>query len=70
MRNRGYFENPSLDGGEPVKFDLGPIGNALYWRGFFEIGHFIMERRMLLGIKRLAEERALDRDAAMWVGVA
>jgi hypothetical protein len=70
VRNWGYFENPSLTGGEPVKFDLGPIGNALYWRAFFEPAHFIMERRMMLGIKALAEERAQERDAAMWVGVA
>jgi hypothetical protein len=70
VRNRGYFENPNPATGEPIEFDLGPVGNALYWRGFFEIGHFIMERKMLQNIKRLAEERAAERDAAMWVGVA
>jgi hypothetical protein len=70
VRNRGYFENPNLSGGEPVKFDLGLVGNLLYWRLFFEPGHFIMERKMMLGIKRLAEQAAADRDAAMWVGVA
>jgi len=70
VRNRGYFENPNPATGEPIEFDLGPVGNALYWRGFFEIGHFIMERKMLQSIKRLAEERAAERDAAMWVGVA
>lgn len=70
VRNRGYFENPSPTGGDPVPWDLGPAGNALYWRGIFEPTHFIMERKMMLGIKRLAEELAYRRDAAMWVGVA
>jgi len=70
VRNRGYFENPDPKTGETVPFDLGPIGNAIYWRGIFEPAHFIMERKMLLGIKQLAEELAEERDAAMWVGVA
>jgi hypothetical protein len=70
VRNRGYFENPTLDGGEPIPFDLGLVGNLLYWRAFFEPGHFIMERRMMLGIKERAENLAAQRDAAMWVGVA
>ncbi len=70
VRNRGYFENPSPSGGAAVPFDLGPVGNLLYWRLFFEPGHFIMERRMLLGIKRRAEELALEREAARMIGVA
>jgi hypothetical protein len=70
VRNRGYFENPDPRTGEPVRFDLGPIGNLIYWRGIFEPAHFIMERKMLLNIKRLAEERAVDMEAARIVGVA
>jgi hypothetical protein len=70
VRNRGYFENPNPKTGEAIPFDLGPIGNLLYWRVFFEPGHFIMERRLLLGIKERAEQLALDREAAQLIGVA
>ena len=70
VRNRGYFENPNPKTGEAVPFDLGPIGNLVYWRGLFEPGHFIMERRMLLGIKERAEQLSWDRDAARIIGVA
>jgi hypothetical protein len=62
VRNRGYFENPTLDGdGGSVRFDLGPIGNLLYWRGFFEPGHFIMQQKMMTGIKRRAEQAVRER---------
>lgn len=30
----------------------------LYWRGFYEPAHFLMERKMLLGIRSRAEQRA------------
>jgi hypothetical protein len=70
VRNRGYFENPNPKTGEAVPFDLDPLGNLLYWRMFFEPGHFIMERKMMLGIKKRAEQLALDRDAARLIGVA
>jgi hypothetical protein len=45
VRGRGVFRYP----------DLGPIGNFLYWRGVFEPAHFIMEGKMMLGIKERAE---------------
>lgn len=32
-----------------------PVGHFLYWRVLFEPAHFLMERKMLLEIKRLAE---------------
>jgi len=48
VRGRGRFENPDL--GRPL--------NLLYWRLVFEPAHFIMERRMLLGIKERAERAA------------
>jgi hypothetical protein len=70
VRNRGYYENPNPKTGEPMRFDLGPVGNLLYWRAFFEPAHFIMERKMMLGIKRLAERTAAEREAARLVGVA
>ncbi len=70
VRNRGYFENPDPKTSEAVPFDLGPIGNLVYWRMFFDPGHFVMERLMLLGIKERAEELALDREAARLIGVA
>ena len=42
-----------------------PILNFLLWRIVFEPAHFIMERKMLLGIKeraeKLARERALEK---------
>jgi hypothetical protein len=59
VRGRGAFDP-----------DLGPIGNFLAWRVVFEPAHFIMERKMLLNIKRLAEKHAVEREAAMLVGVA
>ena len=48
VRGRGRFENPDL--GRPL--------NLLYWRLVFEPAHFIMERRMLKGIKERAESAA------------
>jgi hypothetical protein len=45
VRGRGEFE-PDLKS---------PILNFLLWRGIFEPAHFIMERKMLLGIKARAE---------------
>lgn len=70
IRNRGYYENPDPKTGKPTRFDLGPVGNLLYWRAFFEPGHFIMERKMMLNIKRLAERTAAEREAATLLGVA
>lgn len=45
VRGRGRFENP----------DLGAVLNFLYWRLVFEPAHFVMERKMMLGIKARAE---------------
>ena len=45
VRGRGRFENP----------DLGTVLNFLYWRLVFEPAHFVMERKMMLGIKARAE---------------
>jgi hypothetical protein len=49
VRSRGVYEMPDLR--------LPPF-NFLYWRGVFEPGHFIMERKMMLGIKERAERLA------------
>jgi hypothetical protein len=68
IRNRGFYENPDPKTGEPVKFDFGPVGNLLYWRGIFEPAHFIMERKMMLGIKRLAERERKRREEAVPAG--
>lgn len=46
VRNAGDFEMPDLK--------LAPL-NFLYWRCFYEPGHFVMERKMMLGIKERAE---------------
>jgi hypothetical protein len=48
VRGRGRFELPDL--GQPLNF--------LYWRLVFEPAHFLMERRMLKGIKERAEGTA------------
>ena len=42
---------------ERFRMDWGPetFGNALYFHGFLEPGSFIMERKMLLGIKERVE---------------
>ena len=45
IRGRGEF-NPDFKNG---------LLNFLLWRGIFEPAHFIMERKMLLGIKQRAE---------------
>jgi len=45
IRGRGEF-NPDFKNG---------LLNLLLWRGIFEPAHFIMERKMLLGIKQRAE---------------
>lgn len=45
IRGRGEF-NPDLKN---------PLLNFLIWRGVFEPAHFIMERKMMLGIKKRAE---------------
>ena len=47
IRGRGEF-NPDLKN---------PIINFLLWRGIFEPAHFIMERKMMLGIKQRAEDK-------------
>jgi hypothetical protein len=47
IRGRGEF-NPDLKNG---------LLNFLLWRGIFEPAHFIMERKMLLGIKQRAEHK-------------
>ncbi|HEX9422938.1 MAG TPA: hypothetical protein VF899_06820 [Pyrinomonadaceae bacterium] len=46
IRGRGEF-NPDFKNG---------LLNLLLWRGIFEPAHFIMERKMLLGIKQRAED--------------
>jgi len=46
VRGRGKFDQPDLQH---------PALNFLYWRGFFEPAHFVMERRMLIGIQERAE---------------
>jgi hypothetical protein len=46
VRSRGTYTYPDLK--------LDPL-NFLYWRGIFEPAHFIMERKMMLGIKERAE---------------
>ena len=38
--------------------DLGLLGNLVFWKGLLEPAHWIMERRMMLGIKQLAEATA------------
>ncbi|HEX6730689.1 MAG TPA: hypothetical protein VF074_11780 [Pyrinomonadaceae bacterium] len=47
IRGRGEF-NPDLKNS---------ILNLLLWRGIFEPAHFIMERKMMLGIKQRAERK-------------
>jgi hypothetical protein len=47
IRGRGEF-NPDLNN---------TILNLLLWRGIFEPAHFIMERKMMLGIKQRAEHK-------------
>jgi hypothetical protein len=46
VRGRGHFRQPDL------KL---PALNFVYWRLIFEPAHFIMERKMMLGIKERAE---------------
>lgn len=46
IRGRGEF-NPDLKNA---------LLNFILWRGVFEPAHFIMERKMMLGIKQRAEE--------------
>jgi hypothetical protein len=81
LGNTWSFHLRPLDGGRRTRFivrgqgalvnpDLGPIGNFAYWRVIFEPAHFVMERKMMLRIKELAEDAATRKDAAMWVGVA
>jgi len=45
VRGRGRLEKP----------DLGAVLNFLYWRLVFEPAHFVMERKMMLGLKTRAE---------------
>jgi hypothetical protein len=53
IRGRGEF-NPDLKN---------RMLNFLLWRGIFEPAHFIMERKMLLGVKQRAEAKAeMQRD--------
>ena len=47
MRGLGGYTFPD--------FKLAPL-NFLYWRGVYEPLHFVMERGMMLGLKRRAEE--------------
>jgi hypothetical protein len=48
IRGRGEF-NPDLKNA---------VLNFIVWRGVFEPAHFIMERKMMLGIKQRAEAKA------------
>jgi hypothetical protein len=50
IRGQGNFELP----------DLGPA-NFFYWRLFFEPVHFLMERKMMLNIRRLAEQASQEK---------
>ena len=43
-----------------------PILNFLLWRVVYEPAHFIMERKMLLGIKERAEMLAHERAEEKW----
>jgi hypothetical protein len=43
-----------------------PLLNFLLWRVVYEPAHFIMERRMLLGIKQRAEKLARERAEERW----
>ena len=43
-----------------------PLLNFLLWRVVFEPAHFIMERKMLLGIKERAEKLARERAEETW----
>ena len=54
IRGRGEF-NPDLNNA---------ILNLLLWRGIFEPAHFIMERKMMLGIKQRAEEQKRRQEMA------
>lgn len=49
IRGRGEF-NPDLKNG---------LLNFVLWRGIFEPAHFIMERKMLLGVKHRAEANVI-----------
>jgi len=51
IRGRGEF-NPDLKN---------VLLNFIVWRGIFEPAHFIMERKMMLGIKERAEESAASK---------
>ena len=51
IRGRGEF-NPDLKN---------PLLNLLLWRGIFEPAHFIMERKMMLGIKQRAEHQEVQK---------
>jgi hypothetical protein len=50
---------------ERFRVDWGPetFANGLFYRGLLEPGSFIMERRMLLGIKERVEAASESRDA-------
>jgi hypothetical protein len=43
-----------------------PVLNFLLWRVVYEPAHFIMERKMLLGIKERAEKLARKRADEEW----
>jgi hypothetical protein len=50
--------------------DSGTPLYVLYYRGFFEPGHFIMERGQMLGIKALAEGSPSERSLAERISLA
>jgi len=56
IRSQGNYE-PDL---------RNPILNFLLWRVVYEPAHFIMERKMLLGIKERAEKLARERAEEKW----
>ena len=65
----GFFLQP-IDGRstrliERLRMDWGPetFSNGLFYRGILEPGSFIMERRMLLGIKERVETTSESRSA-------
>ena len=50
VRIRGEYPDPATK-------RLGPLANFVIWKVIFEPGHFIMERKMLVTVKGLAERQ-------------
>lgn len=52
--------------GDAIPNVANPLLHFLYWRVFFEPVHFLMERKMLLGLKERAEASNRNRSVAEW----